>query len=287
MRTVAALIFLSVLAPCASPARAQVPGSYTACEPIAQASIVQVSGASCDDARRVATALVASGPDTALNVLRAAGWSPLRAQATDDNLEHDLVALRGVSTLRIRRPGSGPDLDGWAAGRELVFARGELVGGRPVPRGAALCTSAFLVRLPAGNLGGLSASHCGGTRKDGSVHRRNVALRRAPQPGIVLGRVRRNLEPHEAPRRARAADPVGPQPADLGGHRPGGVAAAVARRGHGPVDERTQGLLQRAHERRRSVRRDRRQQVPARRAAAEHLRRPARALYDDQCPRGR
>jgi hypothetical protein len=190
----ATLIFLPALALCATPAHAQVAGSYTTCEPLAQASIVQVSGASCDEARRVATALAASGADMALNVLKAAGWSPLRAQAIDDKTEHDLVAIRGVSTLRIRRPGSGPDLDGWAAGRELLFARGKLVGGSPVPRGAALCTSAFLVRLPAGNLGGLSASHCGGTRKDGSVHRRNVALRRPPQPGIVLGRVRRNLE---------------------------------------------------------------------------------------------
>jgi hypothetical protein len=194
MRAVAALTVLSALALCATPARAQEAGSYTTCEPVAQASVVQVSGASCDEAHRLAAALVAAPAEAAPDVLKAAGWSPLRAQATDDGTEHDLVAIRGVGAVRVRRPGSGPDLDGWSAGRELLFARGELVGGRPVPRGAALCTSAFLVRLPRGNLGGLSAAHCGGTRKDGTVHRRNVALRRPPQPGIVLGRVRRNIE---------------------------------------------------------------------------------------------
>jgi hypothetical protein len=194
MRAVTGLIVLSALALCASPARAQVTGSYTPCFPVAQTSIVEVSGASCDDARSVAAALVAAPADSAPDVLRSAGWAPLRAQATDDQTEHDLIAIRGSSALRIRRPGSGPDLDGWSAGRELLFARGKLVGGQPVPTGAALCTSAFAVRLAGGSVGGLSASHCGGTRKDGTVHRRNVALRRPPQPGIVLGRVQRNVE---------------------------------------------------------------------------------------------
>jgi hypothetical protein len=194
MRVAAALIVVSALALCATPVRAQTVGTYTACEPVGAASIVQVSGASCGEAGALAAALVAAPAESAPDVLKAAGWSPLRAQTTDDNAEHDLVALRGTAALRIRRPGSGPDLDGWSAGRELIFARGALVGGKPVPRGAVLCTSAFLVRMPSGNLGGLSASHCGGTRKDGTVHRRNVALRRPPQPGIVLGRVRRNVE---------------------------------------------------------------------------------------------
>jgi hypothetical protein len=196
MRAAAALIALSVLALTlgTGAAHAQTAGSYTPCEPVAPASLLQVSGASCAEARTLATALVAAPADAAPDVLKTAGWAPLRAQANDDGTAHDLVAIRGASALRIRRPGSGPDLDGWSAGRELIFARGTLVGGKPVPRGAALCTSAFLVRLPRGNLGGLSASHCGGTRKDGRIHRRNVALRRPPQPGIVLGRVRRNVE---------------------------------------------------------------------------------------------
>jgi hypothetical protein len=79
------------------------------------------------------------------------------------------------------------------AGRELLFARGTLVGGQPPPRGAALCTSAFLIRL-GGHPGGLSAAHCGGTRRDGTTQRNNAALRRPPQPGIVVGRVQRNLK---------------------------------------------------------------------------------------------
>jgi hypothetical protein len=194
MRAVAAPIVFFALALCATPARAQVTGSYTPCAPVADASIVEVSGASCDDARSLVTALVAAPANSAPGVLRSAGWSPLRAQSTDDETQHDLVAIRGVSAVRIRRPGSGPDLDGWSAGRELLFSRGKLVGGRPVPKGAALCTSAFVVRMAGGGVGGLSASHCGGTRKDGTVHRRNVALRRPPQPGIVLGRVQRNIE---------------------------------------------------------------------------------------------
>ena len=55
-----------------------------------------------------------------------------------------------------------------------------------------LCTSAFLITL-SGHPGGLSAAHCGGVRKDGTTQRRNAALRRPPQPGIVLGGVQRNL----------------------------------------------------------------------------------------------
>ena len=47
--------------------------------------------------------------------------------------------------------------------------------------------------MPGGRLGGLSAAHCGGLRSDRTVHRRYVGLRRPPQPGIVLGRVRRIL----------------------------------------------------------------------------------------------
>jgi hypothetical protein len=55
--------------------------------------------------------------------------------------------------LRLRRDGATPDLDGFAAGRELVFARPRIVGGAPIPDGAAVCTSAFLVRWEAARSG--------------------------------------------------------------------------------------------------------------------------------------
>ena len=194
MRAATALIVLAALALGVAPARARADADYSSCGAVGEATIVQVSGAGCAEATDLATKLVAEPADGAASVLRAAGWSPLRAAPTDDKAAHDLVAVRAGSAVRIRRPGVGPDLDGWAAGRELLFARARLVGGKPVPRGAALCTSAFLVRMPGGSLGGLSASHCGGTRKDGTVQRRNAALRRPPSPGIVLGRVQRNVE---------------------------------------------------------------------------------------------
>ena len=75
-----------------------------------------------------------------------------------------------------------------------MFSRGTLVPGEPAPRCSAVCTSAFLIRLGR-HLGGLSAGHCGGlNRRSNTTRRRNAALRRPPQPGIVLGRVQRNLE---------------------------------------------------------------------------------------------
>ncbi len=188
------LLAALVLAVTALPAGAQAPyGTYTPCDPVGEASIVSVSGAPCDAARAVALALIAAPPDVAPTVLAAAGWSPLRALPTEAGTEHDLVALRPGVALRIRRPGTAPDVDGWAAGRELLFARPRLVGGAPVPDGATLCTSAFLVRLPGGRVRGLSAAHCAGLRRDKTVQRRYAALRRPPLPGIVLGRVERNL----------------------------------------------------------------------------------------------
>ena len=172
-------------------ARAEA-GIYTGCQPVAGASVVEVAGASCDSASVVVAQLLAVPPESAAAVLGAAGWTPLRAREAGPE-EHDLVAIRGLETLHIRRPGAAPDLDGWSAGRELLFARGRLVGGKPAPRGAAVCTSSFLVRLRSGRLGGLSAAHCGGLRRDRTVNRRNAALRRPPAPGIVLGRVLRLL----------------------------------------------------------------------------------------------
>lgn len=182
-----ALVALLVSAPGAA-----AQAGYTRCELAGDATLVQVAVAGCDDAIAIATALAPQDAGRSEAVLRDAGWTPVRAAATDDGEQYDLIAIRGRASLRIRRSGTAPDLDGWAAGRELLFARGRLVGGRPPPRGAALCTSAFLIRL-GGHPGGLSAAHCGGTRSDGTTHRRNAALRRPPQNGIVVGRVQRNL----------------------------------------------------------------------------------------------
>lgn len=175
-------------------AAAQAPRyAYDRCDAVGDARVVAVAGASCRDAETAAAAVVAGLTASEGDALRAAGWTPLRARTTSDRTAHDLVAIRDGAALRIRRPGPAPDLDGWEAGRELVFARPRIVGGGRVPPGAVACTSAWLVRLPGGALGGLSAAHCGGLRKDRTVHRRYVGLRRPPQPGIVLGRVRRIL----------------------------------------------------------------------------------------------
>jgi len=115
----------------------------------------------------------------------------LRARQSAIAGQHDLIAVRGLQTLRVRREGVAPDLDGWAAGRELLFARRKLVPGKLAPKGAVVCTSAFLVRMRSGTLGGLTAGHCGGLRRDRTVHRRNSVLRRPPGKGILLGRVLR------------------------------------------------------------------------------------------------
>jgi hypothetical protein len=184
------LAVIAVLATAAT-ARAQV-GDYASCEKVGDAVIVEVSAASCDEARAVATALTGVPAGNVETVLRAQGWTPLRAAATRLDDSYDLFAVRGRAAVWIRRRGDAPDLDGWMAGRELLFARGQLVAGAPPPRGAAVCTSAFLIRL-AGHLGGLSAAHCAGTSKAKKTLRRNAALRRPPQAGIVLGSVRRNL----------------------------------------------------------------------------------------------
>jgi hypothetical protein len=179
----------------AAPASAQSPlGEYQHCAAVAEASIVDVSGATCAEAQTIAAALLTQPPEAGPVVLRAAGWTPQRALVSDDGLEHDIVATRGRAALHVRRPGPPPDLDGWKAGRELLFASPTLVGGARIPNGAVVCTSAFLVRLRTGSLGGLSAAHCGGLRSNGTTRRRNAGLRRPPEPGVILGRVVRNLE---------------------------------------------------------------------------------------------
>jgi hypothetical protein len=169
--------------------------TYTRCAAVPGTILVDAARVGCSDVEGVAAAVAAAPAGDAAAVLGSLGWTATRALpvADDPAGEHDLVAVRGHGALRLRRIGRAPSLDGFAAGRELVFARSTIVGGRPIPREAAFCTSAFLVRLRGGRTGGLSAAHCGGLRSDGTVQRRNVALRRPPQPGIVLGRVLRIL----------------------------------------------------------------------------------------------
>lgn len=188
--TLAAAILLALALPAGAQAQAD---AYTLCPPDGEAILVEVSATTCEDVAPVVAALLEQPADGAVFVLAAAGWSPLRAQSAAAEGQHDLVAIRGLAALRVRRRGAAPDLDGWQAGRSLVFARKRLVLGRRAPNGSSLCTSAFLVRLRGGRLGGLSAAHCGGLRRDRTVHRRNVALLRTPPPGILLGRVLRIL----------------------------------------------------------------------------------------------
>jgi hypothetical protein len=214
------IALLAVTAVFAAAGTAQAQAQYMRCQNAGDAIVVDVSAATCDEARAVAATLATQPVAYSEAVLRATGWSPLRAAASKDGRQHDLVAIRGHAALRLRRGGAAPDLDGWAAGRELVFARGRIVGGRPPPSGAALCTSAFLIQL-GGRAGGLSAAHCGGTRRDGTTNRRNAALRRPPQPGIVVGRVRRNIA------RSRPLDAL-VLPVPSGAGRP---SAAVVDRG--------------------------------------------------------
>ncbi len=228
-------IAVAALAACApaTPAFAAERGAYTTCAPAGDARLVMVVRASCSDATSVAAILATARSDDSAAVLRAAGWSPLRAVADDAGQFYDLLATRGWAALRIRRPGSAPDLDGWEAGRELLFSRRVLVGGRPVPNDAVVCSSGFLVRLGR-HTGGLTAAHCGGLRRSGVTDRRNAALRRPPQPGIVLGRVQRNVA------RSRGLDAlVVPVPSggdrsrtavvDRGVERPPWFVAGVAR----------------------------------------------------------
>ncbi|MDQ3722944.1 MAG: hypothetical protein M3376_07735, partial [Actinomycetota bacterium] len=203
----------------ASTASAQE-GDYAPCEKAGDAIIVEVRGATCEEARTVATALDAVPATDVEAVLRAQGWAPLRAAATGFERSYELFAVRGLAALFIRRRGEAPDLDGWTAGRELLFSREQLVGGARPPKDAVLCTSGFLIRI-GGRLGGLSAAHCAGLTRDKTTRRRNAALRRAPQAGVVLGGVRRNLA-----RQRRLDALVLPVPSG-----PGRPSAAVVDRG--------------------------------------------------------
>jgi len=185
------LLAVTALLCAAAPASAEL-GEYTRCQAAGDAMFVEVSGATCADAEAVALAITAAPMTDIEATLRAVGWAPLRVVKMDFQLSYDVVATRGIAALRIRRRGEAPDLDGWMAGRELLFSRLALVGGAKPPGDSTLCTSAFLIRIGA-RLAGLSAAHCAGTTKSNTTRRRNAALRRQPQPGIVLGGVRRNL----------------------------------------------------------------------------------------------
>jgi len=206
---------------------------YTRCPEVLGASLVEAARVSCAEVTPVAAAVAAAPAQGAVGALTAQGWTPYRTLPGDAG-EFNLVALRGTAVLRLRRAGEAPDLDGFAAGRELIFARPTIVGGAPIPNGAALCTSAFLVRLRSGSLGGLSAAHCAGLRRDGKTQRSNTALRRPPAPGVVLGRVQRVVA-RSAPLDAlllpapqgptRTATPV----VDRGISRPPWVVAGVAK----------------------------------------------------------
>ena len=220
-------VILGLSAPAAAAA-----GGYAHCAPPAGAALEFVARTGCADVAAVAVTVAADPVSDIGAALRAAGWSPLRALPAAGGM-FDLVALRGRSVLRLRLRGTAPDLDGWAAGRELVFAPTRLVGGKPIPDGGAFCTSSFLVVWHK-HLSGLSAGHCGGLRRKGSVVRPFLALRRPPQPGIPLGRVSTILA-RTAPYDALLAPvPTGPtRPAapivDRGIARPPWIVAGFAR----------------------------------------------------------
>ena len=177
------------------PAAASADSRYTRCPEPAGTSVVAAARTSCASVEQLARAVADAPARDVVSVLRTEGWTPYRALPAkeDGGAQFDIVALRGTAVLRVRRPGSAPDLDGFSAGRELVFARSTIVGGEPIPEGSAFCTSAFTVRLANGSLGGLSAGHCAGQRRDGRTARSNAAERRPPDPGFVLGRVQRYL----------------------------------------------------------------------------------------------
>lgn len=193
----ALLLATTLLLGTATAASAQA--GYTQCPKAGDASIVDVSGATCDEARAVATALDGVPAAGVEPVLRAQGWTPLRATPTGHDDSYDLFATRARAALFLRRRGPAPNLDGWAAGRELVFSRRPLAAGVAAPRGSAVCTSGFLIRLNR-RLGGLSAGHCAGLTKKRSTLRRHGALRDTRRVGLVLGGVQRN---HWRKRRGR------------------------------------------------------------------------------------
>ncbi len=199
---------------------------YTPCAKTGGAIIVEVNGATCDEARAVATALAGVTPAGVEAVLLAQGWTPLRANATGYDDSYDMFAVRGRAALWIREPGASPDIDGWTAGRELLLSRDKLVAGAAPPVGTAACTTAFLVRLGR-HLAGLSSGHCAGLTRSRRTLRRNTALRTANPVGLVLGGVQRNLWRKRATKRSPRIDALA-LPAPSG---PGRFSAPVIDRG--------------------------------------------------------
>ena len=217
----ASLLALAFVLGAAGTASAQG-SSFTVCQKTADTKIVDVSGATCDEARAVAMALAAAPASDVGAVLRALGWAPVRATATGFEQSYDLFATRGRASLFLRRRGDAPPaLEGWAAGRELVFSREQLLVGARPPLGSAVCTAGFLIRL-SGSLGGLSAGHCAGLTKKRTTLRRNVGVRETRELSLLLGGVQRNLW-----RKRRGIDAlVLPVPSD-----PGRPAEPVVDRG--------------------------------------------------------
>ncbi len=197
---------------------------YTPCEKTGGAILVEVSGATCDEARAVATALAGVPAGGVQAALLAQGWTPLRASATGYDDSYDLFALRRRAALWIRERGAPPDLDGWSAGRELLLSRAPLVSGVVAPKDTAVCTTSFLIRLGR-HLGGLSSGHCAGLTRQRRTLRRNTALRTSTPVGLVLGGVQRNLWRKRS--RARRIDAL-VLPAPSG---PGRFSAPVVDRG--------------------------------------------------------
>ena len=199
---------------------------YTPCEKTGGAIIVEVAGATCDEARAVATALAGVPAAGVAGVLLAQGWTPLRASATGYDDSYELFALRGRAALWLRERGPAPDLDGWSAGRELLFSRDQLVAGAPAPTGTAACTTAFLISLGR-HLAGLSSGHCAGLTRSRRTLRRHTALRTSTPVGLVLGSVQRNLWRKRSRGRSRRLDALA-LPAPSG---PGRFSAPVVDRG--------------------------------------------------------
>ncbi len=240
MRRIASILTAALAATLtlgAAPSRAAGPGDYERCEAVAGTQVVQVARTSCASGSAAALALAAAPRGGEQRALAAAGWTAVRA-TTETAGTNDVVALRGRAVVRVRRAGATPDLDGLTAGRELIFARPALVQGGNVPRGAAICSSAFLIRLN-GAFAALSAAHCAGLRSDGTAQRRNAGLRRPPQAGLVLGRVLRMVNrrsPYDALvlRAPGGAGRTHPPIVNRGPRRPPWIVAGVAR----PLGER-------------------------------------------------
>src|SRR5687768_3977009 len=84
-------------------------GEYDLCPSAGDLQMVGVSNAGCPDVAEVVAALAAAPADESASVLRAAGWRPLRAEASEDSSAFHVVATRGRAALHLRRPGAAPD----------------------------------------------------------------------------------------------------------------------------------------------------------------------------------